>query len=286
MRNPHYSRSFDSKSPVNSVSLRTDRDEFVSGDQDGCVRIWDLGTGKCIHSIKPSSSVTMNAAPPGSGRNTPLETAGADNSNPVDDGDKSHQSVGSSRRKPNHYYNEGAVPIKAVDISEDSRTLVAITNKGSVYVWDPSSGLSPTDYDDDEERAREDGGGKSSSMGVSGTGGSQHNRRQLRPITKFRATSPGFYCLHGKIAPDCRHLVTTGSDGLAKLWDTTTWELTETLLNEKWVWDAAFCADSSYLVTASSDHVARLWNLRTGDVVRKYHGHQSAVTCVALNDST
>lgn len=49
---------------------------------------------------------------------------------------------------------------------------------------------------------------------------------------------------------------------------------------------AAFCADSSYLVTASSDSTARLWNLRTGDVVRQYHGHQSAVTCVALNDSS
>lgn len=88
------------------------------------------------------------------------------------------------------------------------------------------------------------------------------------------------------LCTDCRHLVTTGSDGTAKLWDTTTWELTETLENDKWVWDAAFCADSSYLVTASSDHVARLWNLRTGDVVRKYHGHQSSVTCVALNDSS
>ena len=108
----------------------------------------------------------------------------------------------------------------------------------------------------------------------------------LRPITTFRATTVlGSYCLHGKIAPDCRHLVTTSSDGMAKLWDTTTWELTNTLPNQKWVWDAAFCADSSYLVTASSDAVARLWNLRTGEVVRQYRGHQMAVTCVALNDS-
>ena len=68
--------------------------------------------------------------------------------------------------------------------------------------------------------------------------------------------------------------------------DTTTWENTQTLKNQKWVWDAAFCADSSYLVTSSSDHIARLWNLRTGTVVRQYHGHQSAVTCVALNDSS
>ena len=71
-----------------------------------------------------------------------------------------------------------------------------------------------------------------------------------------------------------------------KLWNTSTWELDQNLKDSKWVWDAAFCADSSYLVTASSDSTARLWNLRDGAVVRQYHGHQSAVTCVALNDSS
>ena len=53
----------------------------------------------------------------------------------------------------------------------------------------------------------------------------------------------------------------------------------------KWVWDAVFSADSSYLVTASSDDSAKLWNLRTGEVVRHYDVG-SAVTCVALNDSS
>ena len=105
---------------------------------------------------------------------------------------------------------------------------------------------------------------------------------------RFRAhnETPGNYCLHGKMAPDGRHFVTTGSDGYALLWNTTTWECAQRLRNQKWVYDAAFCADSSYLVTASSDNIARLWNLRTGDVVRQYHGHQSAVVTVALNDSS
>ena len=36
---------------------------------------------------------------------------------------------------------------------------------------------------------------------------------------------------------------------------------------QRWVWDAAFTADSRYLLTASSDSVARLWSLKTGEVV-------------------
>mmetsp|Transcript_14953 Transcript_14953/g.22060 ORF Transcript_14953/g.22060 Transcript_14953/m.22060 type:complete len:310 (-) Transcript_14953:54-983(-) len=141
------------------------------------------------------------------------------------------------------------VAIQSVDISE--RTVVAANNHAEVFVWDPKE------------------------------------TTNFKPITKFRAHPPGSYCLKAKISPDCRHLVSTGSDRTARLWDTTTWELTQTLAHhQRWVWDAVFSADSSYLVTASSDHSARLWNLRTGEVVRQYTGHQSAVTCVALNDSS
>jgi G protein beta subunit-like protein len=52
------------------------------------------------------------------------------------------------------------------------------------------------------------------------------------------------------------------------------------------VWDTVFSADSLYLVTVSSDQSGKLWDLRTSEVVRNYTGHNLAVTCVALNDSS
>ena len=309
LRNPNYSRSFNVGAPVNSVCLRADRDEFISGDQNGFVKVFDLGGSGCINAVKPaasysssgcsSSSMSMRVADrqidfPNNRSKTP-------ELHPIDKKIRSNSAAsyayggGKSRSSSRRSWAEGTVPIQAVDISEDSRTLVAVSNHGTVFVWDPSSNkpssllvqdepTTPTGVDE-----KHGGGGVTDSW--------------LRPITKFRAHAekPGTYCLHAKIAPDCRHLVTTASDGTAKLFDTTTWELTQTLVDPiennstndndaissttPWVWDAAFCADSSYLVTASSDHVARLWSLRTGDTVRQYHGHQSAITCVALNDS-
>jgi target of rapamycin complex subunit LST8 len=286
LRNPNYSRSFDVGAAVNSVCLRADRDEFISGDQNGYVKIFDLGgSGKGpVHSVKPTSSHGNNNQETNF-PNSPISEDGTTSSDNNSSSEKQKTATAAARqrrhkRSQHHRYSEGIVPIQAVDISEDSRTLVAISNHGTVFVWDPSRN---TNVPDDDNNNSDTGSG------------------WLRPITKFCAHTekPGTYCLHAKIAPDCRHLVTTASDGTAKLWDTTTWELTQTLVQQpdkqqahgttpasKWVWDAAFCADSSYLVTASSDHVARLWNLRTGDVVRQYHGHQSAVTCVALNDSS
>jgi G protein beta subunit-like protein len=249
LRNQNYSRSFECGAAVNSVTLRADRDELISADSNGCVKIWDLGGSGCLATLQPGLHWNTNGSE--------SEIAGTK-------GDPTHSQAPAAAttststnqhkhsRRGNYY--ESTVTMQVVDISDDCRTLVAITNHGVVYVWDSNV--------------------------------SQTNASHVRPVTKFRAHAPGYYCLHGKIAPDCRHLVTCGSDGLAKLWDTTTWELTETLENTKWVYDAAFCADSSYLVTASSDHIARLWNLKTADVVRRYHGHQGTVTCVALNDSS
>lgn len=230
LRNPTYSRSFDAKAPVRSVALRVDRDEIISGDANGQVKVWDLsGSGKHNGSNTVSSSSSRHNA-------------------------KSQGLL--YQMQPGDGQTGGCLmqtAIQAVDITEDARTMVAVSNHGTVYVWNPAN----TNYEG-------------------------------APLTKFRAhPKAGSFCLHAVLAPDGRHLCTTGSDGTAKLWDTSTWELSQNLHDHtKWVWDAAFCADSSYLVTASSDTTARLWNLRTGETVRQYHGHQSAVTCVALNDSS
>lgn len=260
LRNPKYSRSFDAKAQVRSVTLRSDRDEIVSGDASGFVSVWDLG-GHGRSGDQYTSGTTTNQEPSGgddvNNQYLSQDTPPRGNTGKNSRSDRKHKKTGCMQQIQPGKNNMGGcliqTPIQAVDISSDSRTFAAVSNHGTVYIWDPI----PPMFLDDE------------------------------PIAKFRAHPPGSYCLHAKISPDCRHLCTTGSDGSARLFDTTTWELAQNLeKHTKWVWDAAFCADSSYLVTASSDKTARLWNLRTGDVVRQYHGHQSAVTCVALNDSS
>jgi len=160
--------------------------------------------------------------------------------------------------------------IQAVDISEDGKTCVAANNHADVFLWDPSTSTN------------------------------------FKPLAKFKAHQSGTYLLKAKISPDNRQLVTCSSDQTARLFDISRGgsssssstnichpneefrpTVTQTLSQHtKWVWDAVFSADSSYLVTASSDHSAKLWNLRSGEVVRQYTGHQHAVTCVALNDSS
>lgn len=84
-----------------------------------------------------------------------------------------------------------------------------------------------------------------------------------------------------------RTLATCSADHSVKLWSTIDYRfsLDKVLSGHgRWVWDAAYSADSAYLVTASSDHTARLWDCSTAEAIRHYNGHQKAVVCIALHD--
>lgn len=107
----------------------------------------------------------------------------------------------------------------------------------------------------------------------------------LEKTNEFQAHES--YLLKCVVSPDVNTLATTSADNTVRLWNTTDWSPERTLAqHQRWVWDAVFSADSFYLVTVSSDQTGKLWDLRTGDVIRNYAGHNLAVTCVALNDSS
>lgn len=239
LRSSECSRSFDCKSPVNSVALHPKRSEIISGDQNGSVKVWDIGSERCINEMVPDTYA----------------------SSPINDNSTCTNSINPTSTTSSSFRQNTS--IQAVDISEDGRTCIAANNHADVFIWDPSTSTN------------------------------------FVPLAKFHAHPKGTYLLKAKISPDNRQLVTCSSDQTARLFDISRGNnsgnntdefrptLTQTLARHtKWVWDAVFSADSSYLVTASSDHSARLWNLRSGEVVRQYTGHQYAVTCVALNDSS
>jgi G protein beta subunit-like protein len=78
----------------------------------------------------------------------------------------------------------------------------------------------------------------------------------LSPDTKYvRSGTPGCNATlsnHVRLVIFCRHLATCSADTTVKIWSTENYEYKlERVLtgHQRWVWDAAFSADSAYLVT-------------------------------------
>lgn len=289
LRSSTYQRSFNAKFPVKSVALHPNQTTLISGDSSGSIKVWDLRQGKnCINELTPDAAkmrsecksntrvankamISPDSSTASSNR-TAQSTATKETSKsqhqPLQDSISINKGTGAitgqsstvTFHNPLRQSNSSSAALysrasmQSVDI--DARIIVAANNHAQVFVWNHDS----------------EAGNSTSS---------------LQPITSYQAHPPGSYLLKAKISPDSHHVVTTGSDWTARLWDTNNFAMTATLgMHHGWVWDAVFSADSSYLVTASSDSSARLWNLRSNEVIRQYSGHHGAVTCVALNDSS
>ncbi|GLH02921.1 Protein LST8 homolog [Gryllus bimaculatus] len=147
-------------------------------------------------------------------------------------------------------HNEQLIPeaeasIQDIAIDPEGHFMAAVNNKGHCYIWSLSGGIG-------EEPTK------------------------LNPKHKIEA--------HKRYA--LKLFVTTSADQTARIWKTIGFSLVQELKHDeqRWVWDAAFSADSQYVLTASSDGVARLWNVVTGKVEKEYKGHQKAITALAFRD--
>ncbi|CAH6719977.1 target of rapamycin complex subunit Lst8p [[Candida] jaroonii] len=60
-RSPSVQRSYKHNCPVNEVVIHPNQGELLSCDQDGNIRIWDLGENKCSHHLIPEDDVPINS---------------------------------------------------------------------------------------------------------------------------------------------------------------------------------------------------------------------------------
>ena len=84
---------------------------------------------------------------------------------------------------------------------------------------------------------------------------------------------------HGvAVTADGSRFATTGQDGTAKVWETSTGDALLTLRgHEGEVNGIAFSPDGALLATTGSDRTVRLWNGETGRRIRVLRGHRKAV---------
>jgi uncharacterized protein with WD repeat len=89
------------------------------------------------------------------------------------------------------------------------------------------------------------------------------------------STGQELHALHGTwiasvaFSPNGTRLASASDDGQAKLWDTATGQLLQTLKGHAMaVWSVAFSPDGKRLVTGSQDGSVKLWDVATGQELR------------------
>jgi WD40 repeat protein len=83
-------------------------------------------------------------------------------------------------------------------------------------------------------------------------GTSRQIHHEVYPLPRYKVSHFNNY-LH--MSANLRHLATCSADSTVRIWSTVNYEYTpeKTLTgHQRWVWDAAFSADSAYLVTGKS----------------------------------
>lgn len=81
-----------------------------------------------------------------------------------------------------------------------------------------------------------------------------------------------------QFSKDGSKLLTAGYDGTARLWETSTGQLSKTYSGHTWwVWDAKFSPNEDRIVTASQDGTAILWETQTAKAGPPFTGHEGPV---------
>lgn len=61
VRAPTVQRNYKHNCPVNEVAIHPNQGELITCDQDGNIRIWDLGENQCTHHLIPEDDVPINS---------------------------------------------------------------------------------------------------------------------------------------------------------------------------------------------------------------------------------
>lgn len=61
VRSPSVQRNYKHQCPVNEVVIHPNQGELISCDQDGNIRVWDLGENLCTHHLIPEDDVPINS---------------------------------------------------------------------------------------------------------------------------------------------------------------------------------------------------------------------------------
>ena len=249
-----------------SVVVTQDGRHVVSGGQDATVRLWDIQTGKLVHTFIGHEGPVYGLAATSDGRRI-FSVSNRDSSVRVWDVEAG---TALNTLKPNSLHT------LAIAITPDDCYIITGGDDGKDRVWDIGHSAMV--------RIREQGAGVFSiAVSPDGThlvsGSKRALGRDPTGILWLRDLDTGalLHTLHGHkgnvtrlvFTPESRFMISGGQDGDVNIWDVDSGTLLNTLSGHTsailllWV-----SHDGRYLVTGANDCTIRVWQMHGGVLLR------------------
>ncbi|MBY0527075.1 MAG: hypothetical protein K2R98_27015 [Gemmataceae bacterium] len=304
-------RDFVHADAVNAIALSADGKLLAGAGKDGTVKLWNPADGKPISELKghvgPVTGVAFNAdgklvASTGSdgtvrfwdsAKGQPISVVGAHTgaANNVQFHTTSTYACSVGDDGMLKFWQLPQPVAKDVPAHADQVTALALSPDGAqVYSASADKTVKVTAFANPAQtRALVGATGAVNAVAPGGTlvaGGTADNRLILWNAADGKVLSNGV--AHGgpvtgvSFHPQATQLVTSGADGLVKLWALPPVP-GRALAHPDGVTSIALSPDQKRLITGGTDKVVRSWNLTTNAIERQFPGHAGAVTAVALS---
>jgi WD40 repeat protein len=258
---------------VSSVVVTSDGRMVVSASGDSNVIVWDLESGRRLHTLKahtrPLVAVVVTSD---SLRIVSGDLAGALIIWDLDTGKQLHQ------------MKDHTEPIKAIAVSSDSRKAVSASGDKSLKIWDLNTGKCLRALIGHEDEVTDvivtpEGHVVSASKDTTLRVWNLKSGEEIAVLgTRNWATRTSFFTLAGKKA------FYAGIRGTIYVRDAETRTLITTLPGHTDAVDRlALSPDGQKLISASRDGTLKIWELQSGTELRTLSGHTAPVTALAVS---
>ncbi|MEU9325627.1 protein kinase [Streptomyces canus] len=267
-------------SAVFSVAVSRDAAVAVSGDLEGTARIWDLGTGECLH-VLPQQTARL--------RDVAVSQDGSRALTACADGTLTAWSATTGERLASidGRTTHGAEPA-AFDPS--GRFALSGAYDGTIKLWDLEEGQMLRRLEGYLEHTRIHGTDLHLESGRAVSSASDCTVRLWDLVTGrclLTMTGHTHEVMDVSISPDGTRALSCGgySDTTVRLWDLTTGRCVK-VMEAGGVRRIAFSPDGSYAVAAGERSAVGVWDLASGTLLRTLDGHaQSTDTAVMTSDA-
>jgi WD40 repeat protein len=275
------------KSIVTSVCLSLDRQYALSGSHDRTLKLWDVETGRCLHTFEghkcPVSSVCLSQ----DGRYA--LSGGEANPDVFREGDGAPKlwEVATGRCLRTF---QGHYLVTSVCLSQDGQ--YAMSGEGgffgnkSIKLWDVTTGRCLRTFEGYKRSVTSICLSPDGRYALSGSGYNVKDKTlKLWDIETGRCLRT--FDVHKRdvtsicLSSDGRYALSAGDDNVLILWEVATGYCLRTF--EGGVGPACLSLDGRYALSGSDGGTLKLWDVATGRCLYTFGGHKSRVTSVCLS---